>query len=38
MSIENWMWFCAIEFVLCLSPGPSVLLARLQLLDTENLR
>ncbi len=26
MSIENWIWFCAIEFVLCLSPGPSVLL------------
>lgn len=26
MSIENWMWFCAIEFILCLSPGPSVLL------------
>ena len=26
MSIENWLWFCAIEFVLCLSPGPAVLL------------
>ena len=26
VSIENWIWFCVIEFVLCLSPGPSVLL------------
>jgi len=26
MTIGNWLWFCAIEFILCLSPGPSVLL------------
>lgn len=26
MSVEHWLWFCAIEFVLCLNVGPSVLL------------
>ena len=26
MTVSNWLIFCAIEFVLCLSPGPSVLL------------
>lgn len=26
MTLSTWLTFCAIEFVLCLSPGPSVLL------------
>ena len=26
MTVSGWLTFCAIEFLLCLSPGPSVLL------------
>lgn len=25
MSIDAWLWFCLIELVLCLNPGPSTL-------------
>jgi threonine/homoserine/homoserine lactone efflux protein len=26
MSLESWLLFCVTEAVLCLSPGPSVLM------------
>lgn len=26
MTVETWLYFCLVEFVLCLSPGPAVML------------